>query len=126
MSELSEAVENLCLSWTLPGYPWYELRPNGEELDVTAADLEEWVDEVVWVLLVDSVVKQVGAIVKGMSEVIDPSRLSVLTPRELQRLVGGEGAGTGADGEWTYAKIMGSVVCRHGYSAESVQVKRIL
>ena len=45
----------------------YELRPNGEELDVTADDLQEWVDQVVWVLLVDSVVKQVGAIVKGAS-----------------------------------------------------------
>lgn len=43
----------------------YELRPNGEELDVTADDLHEWLDQVVWVLLVDSVVKQVGAIVKG-------------------------------------------------------------
>lgn len=57
-----------------------------------------------------------------MSEVIDPSRLSLLTARELQRLFGGEGTTSSADNEWEYTKIMASVVCRHGYSAESVQV----
>ncbi|CAM9185172.1 unnamed protein product [Hapterophycus canaliculatus] len=58
-----------------------------------------------------------------MSEVIDPASLSVLSARELQRLVGGEGAGSGADEEWSYGKIMASVVCRHGYTVDSSQVK---
>lgn len=57
-----------------------------------------------------------------MSEVIDPAKLKVLTAPELQRLVGGESAGSGADGEWEYGKIMGSIVCRHGYSTDSAQV----
>lgn len=57
-----------------------------------------------------------------MSEVIDPSTLSVLTAREFQRLISGEGAGSGADVEWEYAKIMASVVCKHGYTIESPQV----
>ena len=59
----------------------------------------------------------------GVSEVIDPSKLSLLTAGELQRLVGGEAAG-GADGdlEWDYHRIMESLVCRHGYSVESAQV----
>lgn len=57
-----------------------------------------------------------------MSEVMDPSTLSVLSARELQRLISGEGAGSGADAEWEYGKIMASVVCRHGYTVESSQV----
>lgn len=57
-----------------------------------------------------------------MSEVMDPATLSVLSARELQRLISGEGAGSGADAEWEYAKIMASVVCKHGYSVESSQV----
>lgn len=57
-----------------------------------------------------------------MSEVIDPAKLKLLTAPELQRLVGGESAGSGADSEWEYDKIMASVVCRHGYSTESAQV----
>lgn len=61
-----------------------------------------------------------------MSEVIDPAKLSLLTAPELQRLVGGEGAGSGADSEWEYGKIMASVVCRHGYSTESAQVRFLL
>ena len=43
----------------------YELRPGGANADVTASDLGEWVDEVTRVFLVDSVVTQVGALVKG-------------------------------------------------------------
>lgn len=61
----------------------------------------------------------------GMSEVIDPGKVSVLTAREFQRLIGGEGEGEGcaANVEWEYRKIMDSLVCRHGYSLESAQVK---
>lgn len=58
----------------------------------------------------------------GMSEVMDPATLSVLSAREFQRLIGGDGAGSGADDEWGYAKIMASVVCKHGYTVESSQV----
>lgn len=35
-------------------------------MDVSASDLSRWVEEVTRVLLVDSVIEQVGAMVKGM------------------------------------------------------------
>ena len=59
----------------------------------------------------------------GISEVIDPSKLSLLTAGELQRLLGGKAAGgADADLEWGYHRIMRSLVCRRGYSVASAQV----
>lgn len=43
----------------------YELRPGGADKDVSAAELQQWVDEVSRALLVDSVLEQVEALVKG-------------------------------------------------------------
>lgn len=42
-----------------------ELRPGGAELDVTASELHLWVEEVTRMLLVDSIIEQVGQLVKG-------------------------------------------------------------
>lgn len=57
-----------CVSCSKFVYFWWtrcELRPGGAELDVSASDLHLWVEDVTRVLLVDSVIEQVGQLVKG-------------------------------------------------------------
>lgn len=44
-----------------------ELRPGGADLEVSALELQEWVESAVRMLLVDSVIEQVGQLVKGKS-----------------------------------------------------------
>ncbi|CAN0028364.1 unnamed protein product [Discosporangium mesarthrocarpum] len=123
MVELEAAVENLCLTWTLPGSPWYELRTGGANLDVSSTDLSEWVRQVTRHVLVDGVSDQLDQLISGLAEVVDPMHLAVLSAKELQHLLSGEGGGVGGDLAWSYPTVIESIVCGHGYTKSSAQVQ---
>lgn len=63
-------IEDLCLSFTLPGYEEYELIPGGSKKEVDLDNLELYVDLVIKTYLIDSIMPYVQAFREGISTVI--------------------------------------------------------
>lgn len=62
-------LEDLCLDFTLPGSPEYELIPGGSQKMVTLDSLEEYVSLVVDATLKSGIAKQIEAFKSGINEV---------------------------------------------------------
>jgi E3 ubiquitin-protein ligase TRIP12 len=62
-------LEDLCLDFTLPGSPEYELIPGGSQKMVTLDSLEEYVSLVVNATLNSGIGKQIEAFKSGINEV---------------------------------------------------------
>jgi E3 ubiquitin-protein ligase TRIP12 len=81
-------VEDLELDFTLPGYPFIELQPNGFNIPVTIDNVGLYVDRVIDLTLGSGVQKQVAAFRAGFSSVFPYSALRAFTPDELVMLFG--------------------------------------
>ena len=77
------------LDFTLPGFPDFELKPGGADVDVTIDNLGEYVRLVTDALLVGGVRAQLAAFRQGFSDVFLASRLAPFTPSELDVLLNG-------------------------------------
>ena len=62
-------LDDLCLDFTLPGNPEYELVPGGSEKMVTLDSLDEYVSLVVYATLKSGIAKQIEAFKSGINEV---------------------------------------------------------
>ncbi|RYH29664.1 hypothetical protein EON65_07765 [archaeon] len=67
----------------------HELIPDGNNVAVTGANRQQFVEQIVQWLLVDSVQEQFAALYKGFTKVISPTQLYLLTPQELELLMVG-------------------------------------
>jgi E3 ubiquitin-protein ligase TRIP12 len=130
-----EEAECLCLTWSLPGYAWYELRPGGASAGVAASELGAYVTAVVQHLLVTGVQHQLSQLELGFADVVPAgtAALHVFRPRELQELLGGEcssgsvgGGGSSTSAQWEERAIASSIVCNHGYTTASPQVVNLV
>lgn len=81
-------LEDLCLDFTLPGYPHIELGVNGSHKRVTMENVDCYLDEVIDMTLGSGVRHQVDAFRAGFSQVFPYSALSAFTPDELVSLFG--------------------------------------
>lgn len=62
-------LEDLCLDFTLPGSPEYELIPGGSQKMVTLDSLEEYVSLVVDATVKSGIAKQIEAFKSGINKV---------------------------------------------------------
>eukprot|EP00727_Mastigamoeba_balamuthi_P014729 m51a1_g9882 hypothetical protein (1016) ;mRNA; f:13847-18173 len=67
-----------------------DLKPNGREISVTAANRQEFVELYVRYLCCDSVREHVGAFAEGFKMVADTPFLHMFRPEELENLICGE------------------------------------
>lgn len=81
-------LEDLCLDFTLPGYPNIELEDNGSHKRVTMDNVERYLERVMDMTLGSGVRRQVDAFRSGFSLVFPYSTLSAFTPDELVSLFG--------------------------------------
>ena len=81
-------LEDLCLDFTLPGYPGIELEHNGADKRVTIDNVGSYLEKVIDVTLGSGVRRQVDAFRSGFSSVFPYSALSAFTPDELVNLFG--------------------------------------
>lgn len=88
-------LDDLCLDFTLPGYPEIELEEGGAHKRVTIDNVESYLEKVVDVTLGSGVRLQVDAFRAGFSSVFPYSALSAFTPEELVNLFGR------ADEDWS-------------------------
>lgn len=71
-------VEDLCLYFTLPGYPEYELVPGGTDIEVTSRNAEEYCDFVVAAFLEHGVRAQIDAFIQGFDAVFNSTKLNCI------------------------------------------------
>ena len=81
-------LDDLCLDFTLPGYPEIELAPGGSQVRVTISNVEDYLDRVIDMTLGSGVRRQVDAFRTGFTRVFPYSALSAFTPDELVSLFG--------------------------------------
>ena len=113
-------VEDLGLTFTLPGTADIPLVPNGEETEVTAESMMHYTQELATTLLCSSVDTAVRALREGFGSVISLGALRALTLDEL--------AGTlkGHEEHISLAELEANVACDHGYSASSPTIRIFL
>ncbi len=123
--KLKREAERLCLTWSLPGYAWYALRPGemGCNEDVDPKDLGLWVNDVITHLLVKSVEPQLSALIQGITDIFTIEKFCIFSASELQDLLCGGGKQE-EDASWTHNAIFNSIVVGHGYTLDSIQVRR--
>lgn len=113
-------LEDLCLDFTLPGYPGVELEENGSQKRVTTDNVEAYLDGVVEFTLGTGVSQQIDAFRTGFSQVFPYTALSAFTPDELVSLFGR------VEEDWSLETLTDSIKADHGYNMDSRSVKNLL
>ncbi|GFY93356.1 ubiquitin-protein ligase 4 [Actinidia rufa] len=106
-------IEDLCLDFTLPGYPDYILTPGHDPKLVNMTTLEEYVSLVVDATINTGICRQVEAFKSGFNQVFPIEHLQVFTEEELERLLCGECE------FWTSNELLDHIKFDHGYTASS-------
>ncbi|KAF4913168.1 putative ubiquitin fusion degradation protein [Colletotrichum fructicola] len=113
-------LDDLCLDFTLPGYPEIELMHNGAQIRVTIDNVDSYLERVIDMTLGTGVRRQVDAFRTGFSQVFPYSALSAFTPDELVTLFGR------VEEDWSLETLMDSIKADHGYNMDSKSVKNLL
>ncbi|KAH8903076.1 hypothetical protein BR93DRAFT_987001 [Coniochaeta sp. PMI_546] len=113
-------IDDLCLDFTLPGFPEIELVPNGAQMSLSMENVDLYLEKVIDMTLGAGVRRQVDAFRTGFSQVFPYSALSAFTPDELCTLFGR------TDEDWSIETLMDSVKADHGYNMDSKSVKNLL
>ncbi|PHU06662.1 E3 ubiquitin-protein ligase UPL4 [Capsicum chinense] len=113
-------ISDLCLDYTLPGYPDYVLNSASDAKMVDSSNLEEYVLLIVDATLNSGISRQIGAFKSGFDQVFPIRHLQVFTEDELERLLCGE------CGFWNSNELLDHIKFDHGYTANSPPVINLL
>jgi len=106
-------IEELCLTFVLPGFPDIELHPGGAEINVNINNLSDYIKRVACVYLESGIKLQVHAMLDGFDQIFKHERLRPFSIKELEVMVCGEPE------EWTVEYLQQVTVCDHGYEMDS-------
>lgn len=111
-------IEDLCLDFTLPGYPEYILRPGDDIVDINS--LEDYISLVVDATVKRGVARQIEAFRSGFNQVFDIKSLQIFTPSELDYLL------CGRRELWEAETLVEHIKFDHGYTAKSPAIINLL
>lgn len=111
-------IEDLCLDFTLPGYPDYILKPGDENVDIN--NLEEYISSVVDATVKTGIMRQMEAFRAGFNQVFDITSLQIFTPHELDHLL------CGRRELWEPVALAEHIKFDHGYTAKSPAIVNLL
>ncbi|XP_010531539.1 PREDICTED: E3 ubiquitin-protein ligase UPL3 [Tarenaya hassleriana] len=111
-------IEDLCLDFTLPGYPNYILKPGDETVDINS--LEEYISLVVDATVKTGIARQIEAFRSGFNQVFDITSLRIFTPFELDYLL------CGRRELWEVETLAEHIKFDHGYTAKSPAIINLL
>ncbi|CAJ1972975.1 unnamed protein product, partial [Sphenostylis stenocarpa] len=111
-------VEDLCLDFTLPGYPDYTLKPGDETVDIN--NLEEYMSLVIDATVKTGIMRQIEAFRAGFNQVFNISSLQIFTPQELDYLL------CGRRELWEAETLADHIKFDHGYNAKSHPIVNLL
>ncbi|OIV99549.1 hypothetical protein TanjilG_17359 [Lupinus angustifolius] len=111
-------IEDLCLDFTLPGYPECILKPGDEIVNIN--NLEEYISMVVDATVKTGIMRQIEAFRAGFNQVFDISSLQIFTPQELDYLL------CGRRELWKAETLADHLKFDHGYTAKSPAIVNLL
>lgn len=111
-------IEDLCLDFTLPGYPDYILKPGDATVDIN--NLEEYISLVVDATVKTGITRQIEAFKAGFNQVFDISSLQIFSPLELDHLL------CGRRELWEPDTLVDHIKFDHGYTAKSPAIINLL
>lgn len=111
-------IEDLCLDFTLPGYPECILRPGDDIVDINS--LEDYISLVVDATVKRGVARQIEAFRSGFNQVFDIKSLQIFTPSELDYLL------CGRRELWEAETLVEHIKFDHGYTAKSPAIVNLL
>jgi len=114
------SIDDLCLTFVLPGYPKYELCPGGADVTVTTSNLRQYIDAVVDATLGSGVVTQVEAFRTGFNAIFSLSSLEYFYEDEIEAMLCGTGEA------WTAEGLSAVIKFDHGYNATSAPIIALL
>lgn len=113
-------LDELCLYFVLPGYPEYELIPQGQNILITDQNLLFYIHSILDATLYSGVIHQIKSFMEGFSTVFPISTLLLFSPDELVELFGN------AEEDWSVDVLHSSVNTNHGYSKDSSSLKQLI
>ncbi|CAO2815602.1 unnamed protein product [Amaranthus hypochondriacus] len=111
-------IEDLCLDFTLPGYPDYVLKSGDENVDIN--NLEEYISLVVDATVKAGIVRQMEAFRAGFNQVFDVASLQIFSPDELDCLL------CGRRELWQPDTLVDHIKFDHGYTSKSPAIINLL
>ncbi|KAJ1277415.1 hypothetical protein BS78_04G002400 [Paspalum vaginatum] len=114
------SIEDLCLDYTLPGYPDYVLKEGEGSTIVDIYNLEEYITLVVDATVKSGIKRQVEAFRSGFNQVFDISSLHIFSPQELDYLI------CGRQEIWESESLVDNIKFDHGYTAKSPAIINLL
>lgn len=111
-------VEDLCLDFTVPGYPDYVLRPGDETVNIH--NLEEYISLVLDATVKTGIMRQMEAFTAGFNQVFDITALRIFIPHELDHLL------CGRRELWKADTLVDHIKFDHGYTAKSPAIVNFL
>lgn len=115
----SDNIEDLSLDFTLPGYN-IELRPGGKDIAVTTNNVEEYIHDVLDMILGKGVQTQVKAFKEGFSKVFPIGDLKTFTADELVMLFGN------SEEDWSTETLSEALKADHGFNVESRAIRDLI
>ncbi|XP_078166740.1 HECT ubiquitin protein ligase family protein KAK [Carex rostrata] len=113
-------IEDLCLDFTLPGYPDYVLKEGEESTTVNIDNLEEYISLVVDATVKTGISRQMEAFRAGFNQVFDVTSLQIFSPHELDYLI------CGRRELWEAETLVDHIKFDHGYTAKSPVIVNLL
>ncbi|XP_073065596.1 LOW QUALITY PROTEIN: E3 ubiquitin-protein ligase UPL3-like [Primulina eburnea] len=112
------SIEDLCLDFSLPGYPDYALKPGDENVEMSS--LGEYISLVVDATVGTGIMRQMEAFRSGFNQVFDISTLQIFSANEVDYLL------CGRRELWKADALADHIKFDHGYTAKSPAVVNLL
>ncbi|TQE09362.1 hypothetical protein C1H46_004999 [Malus baccata] len=113
-------IEDLCLDFTLPGYPDFILSSRPDHKMVNITNLEDYVSLVADATVTAGISRQVEAFKSGFNQVFPIEHLQIFTEEELERLLCGE------RDSWAFNELLDHIKFDHGYTVSSPPIINLL
>ncbi|GMM32802.1 putative ubiquitin-protein ligase [Saccharomycopsis crataegensis] len=113
-------LEDLSLSFVLPGYPDFELVDGGADIPVMMSNVDDYISKVIDATVGGGVCRQIKAFIEGFSQVIPYNAVTIFTPTELIEMFGN------GEEDWSFETLCSSIHANHGYNTDSESFVRLL
>ncbi len=114
-------IDDLCLSFVLPGDDAFDLCPGGINTTVTSQNASRYVDCVYAALLDTGIRAQMTAFRQGFNRIFPLEHLEIFYEDEIEDILCGD-----SNEAWTPESLTAAIKCDHGYSSSSPPVVALI
>ena len=108
-------IEDIGLTFTLPGYNDIELKRGGTDTIVDAKNLDEYVYLVMNRLILNGPIPYIEAFKNGFNKVFPINTLKCFTSTELEEIICGC-----SNESWEYETLLSNTIPNHGFDKNSI------